>query len=376
MNKMKIFSLILTCGFMLLNCSPDESTLNSARLKSLVISALSGDQKANLALSGLIDKKHFGKNDYNQLKIDSSYMNHKYYYSVLLEYPEPTLNLLAIYDHTLRFYLLDKSLNGNITVEWAQQETRNFCFVQERFLTKDVLSIDRLSVYQVQDTNASLIYRALSRLVKDQDTVSQAVIKISEDRIVTKISAINNLSVDGKTDTFYFNALSNRYYSSTDLFKEFVKKEIKDFRWIPIRPQLADNILNDGIIMSGDGYQISAGEGWKKIQDFTLTRYLKANLAGDSFFNEQLGARFTVLEIPDDKKAEDFCRYTFGESTAGKYKMRSTELRKQGASFFQIFEHYCGKRKFLLVFECQQATYNQYKTLYNDTINSFFIECR
>ena len=372
---MKIFSLIIIYCLLLIGCSSDENILNSAKLQSLVLNALKGDQKANQQLSGLIDKIHFGRIDFNQLSIDSSYMNRKYYYSLLLEYPEPALNLFAIYDDSQRFYLLDKSLNGNITVEWAQQETRNFCFVQERFLTKDVLSIDRLSMYLVEDTTAGLIYRELSRLVKDKDTVSHAVVNISNDKIVTRITSMTDLNMNNRTDTFYLNQVSNVYLSRTDLFKNFVKQEVRDFRWIPIKPQLVSSIFNKGKVLSGEGYQISLDETWIKDPEHQQTKYLSGNLIGDSYFHASFGATFTVLNISADKKAEDFCYYKFGEPTIGKYKMRSTELRQLDNNVFQIFEHFCGKERFLLVFECKSSTYELNKEHFDDIINSFFIEC-
>ncbi len=372
---MKIFYLILICSLILIGCSSDESTLNRAKLQSLVLNALKGDQKANQQLSGLIDKIHFGRIDFNQLSIDSSYMNRKFYYSLLLEYPEPALNLFAIYDDSQRFYLLDKSLNGNIIVEWAQQGTRNFCFVQERFLTKDVLSIDRLSIYLVEDTTAGLIYRELSRLVKDKDTVSHAVVNISDDKIVTRITSITDLNINNKTDTFYFNQVSNEYLSKTDLFKDFVKQEVRDFRWIPIKPQLVSSIFNKGKVLSGEGYQISLDETWTKVPEHQQIKYLSNALSGEKYLHESLGADFAILKIPQNKKAEDYCNYRFGEQTEGKYKMRSTELRKLGNSVFQIFEHFCGKDRFLLVFECKNSSYELNKELFEDIINSFFIEC-
>jgi hypothetical protein len=371
---MKIFSLLVCCLF-LNGCSSDENTLNSAKLQSLVLSALKGDQKANHQLSGLIDDIHFGRIDFNQLNIDSSYMNKKYYYSLLIEYPEPALNLFAIYDNSQRFYLLDKSLNGNITVEWAQQGTRNFCFVQERFLTKDVLSIDRLSMYLVEDTTAGLIYRELSRLVIDKDTVSHAVVNISDNKIVTRITSRTNLNINNITDTFFLSQLSNEYLSKTDLFNNFVKQEVREFRWIPIKPQLVSNIFNKGKVLSGEGYQISLDESWDKTSGQDQTKYLSRSLIADSYLNTSLGANFSILKIPTGKKAEDFCNYKFGESTVGKYKMRSTEVRQLGNNIFQIFEHFCDKERFLLIFECKKSTYELNKKLFDDIINSFFIEC-
>jgi hypothetical protein len=373
---MKLFSLAIFCFIVLAGCSSDEDTLNSAKLKSLVTAALNGDQNANISLSGLIDKKHAKRVDYNQLSIDSSYMNRKYYYSLLLEYPEPTLNLFAIYDNTMRFYLLDKSLNGNIKLEWIQHGTKNFCFVQERFLTKDVLTVDRLSMYFVKDTNATLVYRELSRLVKDKDTVSQAVTKIIDHKIVTRIGGKTDVSIYNRTDTFYYNQQTKSFLSKTDLFKDFVKKEIKNFRWIPIKPQLVSAIFDEGTIQSGEGYQIYLDESWRRISQDNQMKYLRENLIGDRYINESLSTNISILKLPDDKRAENYLSYRLGESTTGKYKMRSTQLIGQGNYLFQIFEHSCGKQTFLLVFECLRSTYDKNKMLYDDIINSFFIECQ
>ncbi|MBT8392300.1 MAG: hypothetical protein KJO48_11095 [Ignavibacteria bacterium] len=372
---MKILFSIIISTFVLIGCSTDNNKLNSTKLQSLVISAIKGDQNANQQLSGLIDKKHFKRLDFNQISIDSSYMSRKYYYSVLLEYPEPALNLFAIYDEYQRFYLLDKSLNGNITVEWAQQQAKNFCFVQERFLTKDVLSIERLSIYLVEDTTAELIFRDLSRLVKDKDTVSHSVINISDDKIVTRIKSKTYSNINNRTDIFYFDKASNEYVSKTDLFKDFVKQEVRDFRWIPIKPQLVSTIFNKGKIITGEGYQISLDESWTKNTEHLQTKYLTTGLSGDSYWQESFGASFSILEIPVNKRAEDYCNYKFGEPTVGKYRMKYTQLRRIGNNVFQIFEHFCDKGRFILVFECKISSYELNKKLFDDIINSFFIEC-
>ncbi len=372
---MKIFSIIIV-SVMLISCSSDDDQLNSAKLKSLVNSAIKGDAQANLTLSGLIDKVHFGRNDYNQLSVDSSYMNKNYYYSILLEYPEPTLNLFAIYDQTGRFYLLDKSLNGNITVEWAQKGVRNYCFVQERFLTKDVLTIERLSMYTVRDTTAELVYRELSKMIKDKDTISHSIIKIDDNKIVTRIKNGTNITINNKTDTFYYNIGAGKYLSSRHIFKDFVKQEIKDFRWIPIKPQLVSSIYDDGIVLSGDGYQISLDETWVKNDQYTQSKYLKTNVSGVNFNNVSLGANISILNIPESKNAEDYCNFSFGKLTEGKYKMRSTKFVERNNFVFQISEHSCGSQKFLFIFESTRISYDRNTKLFDDIINSFFIECQ
>ena len=237
MKKLILFVLtILALTFSA--CSAGEEKLNSAMLRELIAQAMDGNREANVELKGLVDTDLISRKDFNSLRIDSGLVNNKYYYSVLLEYFDPLLNRFAIYDDQLRLYLIDKSLNGNLSAQWTAKENRNFVFVQERFLTKDVLSIDRLSIYEVYDTTAGLIYKSISKLVKGKNISTQTIENISADFIVTKISGIADSKTINQVDTFYFYAGSKEYLSSNNLFNNFVKQEIDDFIWINTKPQI------------------------------------------------------------------------------------------------------------------------------------------
>ena len=235
----KFFFTVLTVfTLVFLACSSDSNQKSRPNLRKLIIEAIAGESNANVQLQGLISTDHIGNTDFNQLQIDSLFANGKYYYSVLLEYFDPTLNLFAIYDDNLQFYLMDKSLNGYLNSEWVELDRRKFVFVQERFLTKDVLNIYRFSIYEVYDTTAGLVYRSISRFVNDKDTSTQTIEKISPDFILTKISLKTNSKVTNQVDTFYFNSDLGTYLSKKDLFNSFVKKEMDDFEWIISKPQI------------------------------------------------------------------------------------------------------------------------------------------
>ena len=182
--------------------------------------------------------RHIGKSDYNQLYIDSLFIGDKHFFSVLLEYFDPSLNLFAIYDGDLNFLLLDKSLNGYLSSEWNKMEDRKFIFVQERFLTKDVLSLDRLSIYEVFDSSASMVYRSLSQFIKDNKTYNQTVESITPNFILTKISGGNESTKTSLVDTFYFNSESKNYTSEKNIFNNYVKQEIGDFSWVITKPEI------------------------------------------------------------------------------------------------------------------------------------------
>ncbi|MCU0332539.1 MAG: hypothetical protein MUE93_06710 [Ignavibacteriaceae bacterium] len=232
------FTFITLSVLVFAGCSSDNEQINQTELRQLIIEATAGDTDANARLQGLLSARHIGKSDYNQLYIDSLNIGDMHYFSVLLEYFDPTLNLFAIYDGKLNFFLLDKSLNGYLSSEWIKMGDRKFVFVQERFLTKDVLSLDRLSIYEVFDSSASLIYRSLSQFSTSDDSVYQTVESITPNFITTKVGGANESEGNILVDTFYFKSESQNYLSEKNIFNNYVKQEIGDFSWIITKPEI------------------------------------------------------------------------------------------------------------------------------------------
>ena len=372
----KILIPILTVLVLTLSgCGFGGKEVDSSELRSLITEAITGDQDAIETLNGLIDSKHVGKNDYNELKVDGFKLNDRQYYSVLLEYPDPKFNLFAIYDSELNFYLLDKSLNGNISVEWATSGSRLFVFLQERFLTKDILTLDRLSIYEVFDETASLIYRSLSRFAEGNEICSQTVELIGSNSIVTKVSGLKDKAINNQADTFYFNSDTKKYLSKWNLFNKYVKQQIREFSWISTKPEIPSEILDDQNILIRQGYQIALGEGWEEIPYFTENKILLKSLTGTKFSNKSLNSSFIVVEIPYGDDAENYSPYSFDNPTMGDYKIRKTAFYESGNSYYQIIEHSCGDKKFLLLFESAKTVYMQKKNIFDQIVRSFTIKC-
>ena len=149
MKRLAFFTILI---FIITSCSdkteiPESGVVNGNMLQSLVNEAVSGSIGANRLLSGLIDDEVSGRQDYNQIKIDSFYLEGRTFFFFFFEYPNPTLNLFAVYDQYLEFYLLDESLNGNITAKWKKLDDKNLILVSEKFVSKDHLKLERLSMY-------------------------------------------------------------------------------------------------------------------------------------------------------------------------------------------------------------------------------------
>ena len=369
-----IFIILILLALFSGGCDFD-SKVDKAELESLIQDALSGNEDANVKLQGLLTEQHIRKNDYNQLFVDELDSGGKKYFSVLLEYSDPRLNVFAIYDEDLNFYLLDQSLNGYLSSEWIENGDRKFVFVQERFFTKDVLSIDRLSIYEIIKNTAKLVYRSLSRFVKDNALSYQQVETITDDFLLTKMSGNTESGIDNKLDTFYLNQNSKKYLSNKNLFENYVHKEVKNFVWINTKPQITGEFISSDKDTATRNYRISLDSEWQKYPDFTEDRRLKQSLKGVKYSSANLRSSFTVLQVPIGEESEKYCPYILTETLKGEYRIRASAVFEVGENYLQIFEHTCGSTKYLLLFECPKSIYLENRKAFSDMINSFWIEC-
>jgi hypothetical protein len=369
-----LFTILTFTAILFTGCSSDHEQINKSDLESLIIKAISNDQDANVKLQGLLTPDHQGKIDYNQLSINQLQTKDETIFSVILEYPDPRLNRFAIYDGQMNLLLLDKSINGYMSSEWVQLNGRKFIFLQESFLTKDVLNIDRLSIYEIDNGFASMVYRAPSRFVEVRDTAYQTVESIDEDFIITKLSGIENIKMFDRRDTFYFNTNLEKYLSNKDKFEKFVEQKIENFTWITTRPQITDEFKYNTTVSVGKGYKISFGDDWQKISNFKEERHLKKALEGVKYINDNNGASFTIFEIPVGEDGDDYSHYKLSETKNGVYRIR-TSVFELGENYLQLFEYSCGNMKYLLLFECPKSVYLENRMIFSEIINSFQIDC-
>ncbi|RLC50458.1 MAG: hypothetical protein DRI23_07050, partial [Candidatus Cloacimonadota bacterium] len=357
---------------------PKSGVVDGSMLQSLIIEAVSGSIGANRLLSGLIDDDVSGRRDYNQVKIDSFYLEGRTFFSVIVEYPNPTLNLFAVYDQYLEFYLLDKSLNGNITSGWKMLKDKKLILVSEKFKSKDIIKLERLSIYFVDGLSAGLLFRSLNKFEKNGKEYFQTITSISDEYITTSIIGSSREGLTSKADTFYCNTISGDYLSPNNFFSSFVKNQIEDYEFEPVNPQLTSMKETSGIprlVKDKKGFIIGASKDWKEINNFVARRDLKKPFAGYSYINESLGATLSVIKLPYKSFAEQFLEVQFGEVSGNNYQIRSTEIFEKGRKYLQYLEHNCKGQRYLLIFEAPMHTYEESKVIYNTIINSFRIDC-
>jgi hypothetical protein len=385
--------IILFSSLFLFSCSDKlkeegPEKINGKILSKLAEDALWGSEKANYRLSGLVKLDTPTPDEYNQLKIDSVVTkNGIKFYSILIEYPNPIHNVLAVYDENLLLYLLDNSLNGNIVTEWKNISGKLYLIASENFISKDILKLSRLSLYKMINGKFYRIFYSFTKLDKASKIYQQSIENIDDNNIITRISSNPKTKLNNIKDTFNFDSFEYKYISKKDLFTKFVLNEIKSAKWSIEKPELKLETIKkkeqttkqtqtpEYTVAELKGYQITLNNDWNKPIGIGVTDHLISRLEGVRYINEKIGATITVIQLPEGSTASQFVKYKFGNPTKGDYRVRSTEIIDHGKNYVQFFEHSCTNKTFLLLLQTPKYTYDEYKHIYEEITTSFFIEC-
>jgi len=389
----KILLMILFALLFLNSCSekPKEEgpkKINGEILSKLSEEALWGSEKANYRLSGLVKPDTPTPDEYNQLKVDSVVTKDGIkFYSILIEYPNPIHNVLAIYDENLSLYLLDNSLNGNIVTEWDNISGKLYLIASENFVSKDILKLSRISLYRMINGKFYLVFHTFTKLDKAGKVYQQSIEKIEDNNIVTRLSSNQRTKLNNKKDIFNFDSFEYKYISKKDLFTKFVLKEIKNAKWSIEKPELKLETIKkkeqtlkqtqttEYAAAELKGYQITLNDDWNKPIGIAVTEHLISRLEGVRYINDKIGATITIILLPDGSTTSQFVKYKFGNPTKGDYRVRSTEIIDQGKNYIQFFEHSCSNKTFILLLQSPKYTYDKNKPIYDEITTSFFIEC-
>ncbi len=241
---MKNLTLLFVFVF-ILGCERKENAVSSEKInavviKDLVSQALDSNAVANNKLANLIDYSLPVTKNYNSIIADSIIADSKTYYFVLLENPNPLYNKFAVYDSLLQPLLKDESLNGNIYLEKIKSSRKDFIKIDEAYISKDTLLLNKISLYSADSFGVSLAFRTHTKFAKPEIEYFQDIVEISDTLIKTKISSSEKSPINNKEDNFIYNPSAKKYTSPQNLFDEFIKKEIESFNYKPGKEQLID----------------------------------------------------------------------------------------------------------------------------------------
>jgi hypothetical protein len=223
-----LFALSLEIG-----CSKNKIVepvyLDGQSLHTLVLKAANDYKPANDSLSGLFDLGMIENNLYSSIKIDSFYSGTKKYFTLVIEYPNPLFNRFAIYDTLSNCYLIDKSLNGKLTLEVLGIRDFSFIKMLEEYALHDSLLLKRLSFYSKISDSISLVYRSFAELKTNKLQINQTITLITPDSLKTQFTLPKKYKSKFTGDTFFFDTQNKKFVSRRTAFDSLVYKEISTF---------------------------------------------------------------------------------------------------------------------------------------------------
>jgi len=160
----------------------------------------------------------------------------KNFFVLLIEFPNPVYNRFAVYDSSLNLLLMDKSLNGRLGVRTITSENRMYIETDESFISKDILEINRVSLYKA-DSTVSLQFREYTRLKMPGVEYTQKISEISADRIKTDLSGSKRSLISDKSEIFTFDPDLKKYIGTEQLFYKFLKDKVISFKRIIDKPE-------------------------------------------------------------------------------------------------------------------------------------------
>ena len=239
-----IIFILTFYGCQPVNNNKHPEKYNSNKIKDLVTQAIDEDSTANIKLSNLVDFIA-DANKYNSVNVDSLIADKDTVYFIILENENPLYNRFAVYNSELTPLLIDKSLNGNISYKTLKTAGKNFIEIDESYLSKDTLQLNRISLYLVDSSGVVLSFRTHTKFSEPGNNFTQDITEISDTLVQTKISGPKKSKINGETDNFVFDPSTRRYSSSQNLFDEFIKKEIENFNYQPVRKEITDTLKTD-----------------------------------------------------------------------------------------------------------------------------------
>ena len=362
--------------------------LTENKLKEFAAFAINGERNYNDTLSGLIDYSLPVNSNFNDLKIDKIHTPlNKNIFSILVEYPNPAYNRFAVYDSSLNLLLMDKSLNGVLRMKTITINNLFLIEVDESFLSKDVIGLNRVSLYKV-DSLVNLCFREYTCMTSNDNKYFQNISEITPDRIRTDLSSNKSSFISNKSEIFTYNITLKKYLSPDQIFFSFIKDKVNSIIRTSDRPEITDEksvLQSIGITKDADtiktasnisakaGYSLTLTEGWREIRDVSQIG-LSDKLRGSKYYHQESGASIFVAPISINDSAETYVKTKLDHIVQGKYKVRTSDKIEQGKYFIQYFELSFESVRYLLIFETSKYTYDNFKAMYTDIINSFEIK--
>ncbi|HRP94428.1 MAG TPA: hypothetical protein PLH53_16150 [Ignavibacteriaceae bacterium] len=389
-NLIKMF-LAIAAMIIISSCKSqvDEKPFefNGESFETIVRNAISGDENSKNILDGLFtfDTK---LKTFNKIDVDSIEINNINYYTLLLENQNPVYNLFAVVDKNMNLILKDESLNGYLKLNFKKSGSRRFAVVTENFNSKDVIELNRVSYYLLEQYSSDLVFRQFIKIKTPSKEAEQVISVISDTAIITSIFYPAAKNSKTSKDVFRFDVATDRYLSANNLFDSLVVKEIRSLNIQTKNPQITDGesilrFFNNGqnvsdlgnVKLSEKDFVIDLDSTWKKLGSVTISNLVKQKVTGSKYISGKMGASISLAAIAPTDSAENYFNETLNNKYQYNSSMRSSDKLIDNKNIYQLYEFSCPTKKILMILETPKSTYELNKNHYEEIIKTFLVRC-
>ena len=390
--KNKITLFFLTLVFIFLNACKSNLdqkpfVFNGNTLKSLIENSIKGDENSSNIISGLISFKA-PLNSFNKISIDSIEIDNKYYYTLLLENQNSVYNLFAIIDKDLNLILKDESLNGYLNLNFKKSGSRIFVVLNEEFNSKDVIRLNRVSYYSLEQYSSGLVMRQFTKFESPGKEAEQVITSISDTAITTSIIYLNSKIKKSSKDIFKYDVSTNKYLSNENLFDSLVYKEVRSISNKTKNYQITDgesiirfiegdnlNAPSTKLKLNENDFSLELDSTWNKIKNVTISNFVRTKLEGIKFISSKLGAAITLAAISPIDSAENYFNEDLINKVSYSSIIRYSDKLVDKKNIYRLYEFSCPTKKILMIFETPKSSYEANKNIYEQIIKTFLVKC-
>lgn len=389
-NQIKIF-LVVAILFAIIGCKEKvvekPFVFNGKTFLELVTNSIKGDEGSKKTLEGLITFDA-ALSSFNKIEVDSIEINNSNYYTLLLENQNPVYNLFAIVDKDLNLILKDESLNGYLNLNFKKSGSRRFAVITETFNSKDVVELNRVSYYTLEQYSSELAFRQFIKIKTPSKEAEQVVSVISDTAIVTNIFYPQSKTSKTTKDIFRFDVAHNKYKSEKNSFDSLVVKEIKTLNVTTKNPQITDaesiykflngnftNQTEQKINLAYNDFEIKLDSSWKCLDKVAISSFVKSKTDGFKYLSAKLGASISLIAIAPKDSAENYFIEPLKNKEKFSSEVRYSDKLIDNKNIYQLFEYSCPSKKILMILETPKSTYELNKNHYEEIIKTFLVKC-
>ena len=391
MQKLITTYLLFLTFIVITACKEKEEekpfVFNGESFLTLVQNSINGDANSRTILEGLFTFDTELKT-YNKILVDSIEINDANYYTLLLENQNPVYNLFAIVDKDLNLILKDESLNGYLKLNFKKSGSRRFAVITEDFNSKDVIQINRVSYYSLEQYSSDLVFRQFTKLKTPTKEAEQVISVISDTAIITSIFYPASKTSKTTKDIFSYDVAHDKYMSGKNLFDSLVYKEIRSLKIQTKNPQITDsqsifrffnnkdeNNSSTQFNINENDFEIALDSTWKKLGGITISNLVKTKLNGIKFISGKMGSGISLAAIAPTDSAENYFNEVLKNQAKFKSDVRYSEKLMDNKNIYQLYEFSCATKKILMILETPKSTYEINKNQYEEIIKTFLIKC-